>query len=191
LVKKKVSKAKTKPRKSKRAKKAAKRLESTQEKPVQQASQITEHAGEESEGEIFRVRGFTESAKKVEQLKGVPVELKEHKIVTAFDQVYDLVKKTKRIKLGSIAKELGLSRKAVEDCTKILEDENLVEVEYPAIGDPLIEIVEYREWKKQHDLEEEETKKLGKEKEILRKQKEQELQKLKKKKWVPFIGKKK
>lgn len=67
----------------------------------------------------------------------------EEKVKTKIDELYDLIKKNKIVKLNdTLAKRLNVSRAQIESWAVILEEHNLIELKYPAIGDPEMRIVE-------------------------------------------------
>lgn len=59
-------------------------------------------------------------------------------IVTDYDRILDLVKARHPIKLDEIARLLSLKEELVAQELQTLEDNGLVEVKYPAFGEPLI-----------------------------------------------------
>ncbi|MEK6821018.1 MAG: hypothetical protein AABY11_01290 [archaeon] len=63
-------------------------------------------------------------------------------IITDYDRILDLVKHHHTIKLDEIARLLGLPEEHVAQELQTLEDNGLVNVRYPAFGEPLIEIRE-------------------------------------------------
>lgn len=65
------------------------------------------------------------------------------KIETAIDKLYQMVKKYKRLRIDDdLARRIGVSRSQIEGWAIILEEHNLVELHYPAIGEPEIRISE-------------------------------------------------
>ncbi len=63
------------------------------------------------------------------------------RIETDIDKVYSYIKKRKRVHLNQkLANELGVRREQLEEWAMILEEHNLVELYYPAIGEPEIRI---------------------------------------------------
>ncbi len=61
------------------------------------------------------------------------------KITTGIDTAYGLVKKSGKVKLGTLAKSAGVSRDMALHWVRILEHNSLVKVRYPLFGD--IEVV--------------------------------------------------
>lgn len=59
-------------------------------------------------------------------------------IITDYDRILDLVKARHPIKLDEIARLLSLKEELVAQELQTLEDNGLVEVKYPAFGEPLI-----------------------------------------------------
>ena len=59
-------------------------------------------------------------------------------IVTDYDRIYDLVRTRQSIKLDEIARVLVLKEERVAQELQTLEDNAMVEVRYPAFGEPLI-----------------------------------------------------
>ncbi len=77
-----------------------------------------------------------------------PVEIKKKvvggkKVHTSIDRLLELVRKKKKIKIDErLAKTLGVNRSQIEEWAVILEDHNLVELHYSAIGDSEIRALE-------------------------------------------------
>mgnify|MGYP001601633538 CR=1 FL=1 len=59
-------------------------------------------------------------------------------IVTDYDRIYELVKTNQSIKLDGIARILALKEERVAQELQTLEDNGMVDVRYPAFGEPLI-----------------------------------------------------
>ena len=59
-------------------------------------------------------------------------------IITNYDRILDLVRTRGNIKLDEIARILGLKEESVAQELQTLEDNGLVDVKYPAFGEPLI-----------------------------------------------------
>ncbi|OYT55176.1 MAG: hypothetical protein B6U72_00040 [Candidatus Altiarchaeales archaeon ex4484_2] len=65
------------------------------------------------------------------------------KVHTPIDRLLELVRKRKKIKIDErLAKTLGVKRSQIEEWAIILEDHNLVELHYSAIGDSEIRALE-------------------------------------------------
>ena len=110
-----------------------------------------EKKAEQELNKVYRIQtvtGFKESAKKVDEIKGIATELKKHRIVTDFDRVLNLVDEESRISVGSAAELLEIPKKRVEECAEILEKDKLVELSYPPIGDAFIQVIDYKGRKK-------------------------------------------
>ncbi|HLC92756.1 MAG TPA: hypothetical protein VJH23_03540 [archaeon] len=87
----------------------------------------------------------TESVKQKAEVVGIAAEIKKHQLVTEFDGVYSIIKQQGRVGLGQIAKSLKLPMRKVEDCCAILRDKGLIEVVYPAIGEPMAQSMDYKD----------------------------------------------
>ncbi len=59
-------------------------------------------------------------------------------ITTDYDRILDLVREHTTIKLDEIARLLSLKEELVAQELQTLEDNGLVDVKYPAFGEPLI-----------------------------------------------------
>lgn len=59
-------------------------------------------------------------------------------IVTDYDRILEVVRRNQAIKLDEIARLLALKEEQVAQELQTLEDNGLVEVKYPAFGEPLI-----------------------------------------------------
>jgi len=65
------------------------------------------------------------------------------RIETAIDRLYQMVQRYKRIRIDDdLARRLGVSRAQIENWALILEEHKLVELRYPAIGEPEIRALE-------------------------------------------------
>ncbi|GEM_PF-2584683 len=82
---------------------------------------------------------------KKDEILGMIEEIKKHRIVTDFDRVYSTVQESQRIQVNRISAQLGIPKKRVEDCAQILESDRLIEMEYPAFGDPFLVLPGYKE----------------------------------------------
>ncbi len=67
-----------------------------------------------------------------------PNKLGEVPIITDYDRIFELVKRRQSMKLDEIARVLALKEEQVAQELQTLEDNGLVEVKYPAFGEPLI-----------------------------------------------------
>ncbi|MEK6970616.1 MAG: hypothetical protein AABW68_02885, partial [archaeon] len=62
----------------------------------------------------------------------------EGTIITDYDRIFELVKRRQSMKLDEIARVLALKEEQAAQEVQTLEDNGLVEVKYPAFGEPLI-----------------------------------------------------
>lgn len=61
------------------------------------------------------------------------------KVETSIDRLYQLVQKYKKLRIDNkLSRRLGVSRSQIEGWAMILEEHDLVELHYPAIGEPEI-----------------------------------------------------
>lgn len=67
-----------------------------------------------------------------------PVHAGKGVIITDYDRILDLVRMHTTIKLDEIARILSMKEELVAQELQTLEDNGLVEVKYPAFGEPLI-----------------------------------------------------
>ncbi|MEA1925572.1 MAG: hypothetical protein U9M95_06860 [Candidatus Altiarchaeota archaeon] len=90
----------------------------------------------ESEQRIGKIK-----TKSAEEIKKKVVGGK--KVHTPIDRLLELVRKRKKVRIDEkLAKTLGVKRSQIEEWAIILEDHNLVELHYSAIGDSEIRAVE-------------------------------------------------
>lgn len=68
----------------------------------------------------------------------VPNKAGDMPIVTDYDRIFELVKRRQTMKLDEIARVLALKEEMVAQELQTLEDNGLVDVKYPAFGEPLI-----------------------------------------------------
>ncbi|MBI5553696.1 MAG: hypothetical protein HY917_03040 [Candidatus Diapherotrites archaeon] len=68
-------------------------------------------------------------------LPSQPASLNENLIVTAFDRGLSLIEQKGRIPFSEFCKELGLGKEQTQELLKILENEKLIVLHYPPIGE--------------------------------------------------------
>ena len=88
---------------------------------------------------------FTTPMKKVDPKTGVETQIKKYKIETDFDKILNYVEVAGSVKIGKIAAEIGISKKRVDECCKLLRNEKQVYIVYPTFGDPIIQTMDYKE----------------------------------------------
>ncbi|MEK6941255.1 MAG: hypothetical protein AABW85_00135 [archaeon] len=81
----------------------------------------------------------------MDKIKQVAAEITKHRITTDFDRVMFYVQENTRAKSDEVAKALLIDKKKVEECAKILEENGLIEIEYPIMGDIALQENGYRE----------------------------------------------
>jgi len=67
------------------------------------------------------------------------------KVETEFDQFIKLVKEKKEVGLAEIEKKFNLTREKAEEWARLLESHGLVEIRYPAFGEPKLIYKESKE----------------------------------------------
>ncbi|MFH1751619.1 MAG: hypothetical protein ABH821_01625 [archaeon] len=139
------------------------------------------------EGKVFKP-----STQDKKQAELVVKEFKKHSIVTDFDKILNLVKENQSIKSKKLMALTNLTKKQLDNCLDILEENELVEVYYPPVGDVLVRIAGYKkklkEEKKKLKQLKKEQKKQSKNKKTV---KEPEVKPKEKKKLFGFMRKKK
>jgi hypothetical protein len=102
----------------------------------------TEHeekkkAAEEKKEEKMRFDSVSKdlAEKKKEKDKGIQKEVQVEKLETDFDRIENFVNENGRVKAGQVARALNINPKLVEECARILEQNGLVKIEYPPVGD--------------------------------------------------------
>lgn len=78
------------------------------------------------------------SKEKIPIVKELPSSLKIElgKYETNIDALYKIIEKEGRIKLSAISKYFGIDKRKAEEWATILQEHNLAEIHYPAIGEP-------------------------------------------------------
>lgn len=64
------------------------------------------------------------------------LNLKKRKYETELDMLYNIVKKSKRITITEISEGFKISKEKAEEWARILDEHELLELYYPAIGEP-------------------------------------------------------
>jgi hypothetical protein len=82
--------------------------------------------------------------KKEGEVKEVPYQesLTKERSGTELDSLYELLKNKKKLSVDTIAKTFSVSKEKAIEWAKILENSELVTIEYPAFNDPEVRIVE-------------------------------------------------
>ncbi len=83
--------------------------------------------------DILKALVLMEARKKAKKVK----KKKSERIVT-IDDLLNLVKERKKIKLEEAAKELNLSESLIEEWAKILDEHGLIKIKYPLLGKPIL-----------------------------------------------------
>ena len=99
---------------------------------------------------IIIIYAFHLKHKKEEAIKINCGEMKKKrgKSSTDLDIFYQILKDKKRLKLGTISRTFKISKEKALEWAKILEDHELVIIEYPAFNDPEVTINEKTQEKK-------------------------------------------
>ncbi len=71
--------------------------------------------------------------------KKIPTIVKEALYKTDIDLLLDLVEKNEQISISEASKKLQVNKKVIEKWARILEENNLLKITYPAIGEPILE----------------------------------------------------
>ena len=92
---------------------------------------------------IFAYTRFLKHKKEEdEKIKNFIIPSPKSKAETSFDIFYRLIKEKKSLNTATIAKAFSISKEQALEWGKILEEHNLVTIEYPAFSDPDIIVVE-------------------------------------------------
>jgi len=80
--------------------------------------------------------------KKMENIseKDIPKMNELGNLETELDRLYELLKVKERLSIDSISKVFGIEKEKALEWAQILEEHDLVKIEYPAFSDPEIEI---------------------------------------------------
>ncbi|MBI4044869.1 MAG: hypothetical protein HY392_04120, partial [Candidatus Diapherotrites archaeon] len=137
---------------------------------MEQAAQMQAHEvikQQSSLPNISETEEKIESAKKTgkgmehHEILGLIGEIQKHRILTDFDRIYDEVTEKKRVSAASLSKDLEIPKGRVEECAKILEEDHLVEIEYPPVGDEFLQVAGYAEELKEEKEKQKNAKKLA------------------------------
>ena len=87
--------------------------------------------------------------RKEEESKQVGITMPQNlsKSETEIDVLYRILQEKKSLSVGTIAKTFGITKEKAIEWAKILEDNDLATVEYPAFNDPQVEIKGFDEEK--------------------------------------------
>ncbi|MBN1940619.1 MAG: hypothetical protein JW772_00390 [Candidatus Diapherotrites archaeon] len=91
----------------------------------------------------------TIDSRKREKVKTVVKEIQKYRIITDLDRAMQIIKEKGVIPFKELEKQAGIDKKRLKDLMKILEDQRLVKVEYPAFGDIKIVDKDYKPPKKE------------------------------------------
>ena len=108
--------------------------------------QILEPKKELVEKSPEEIRKEEEKKSLIQELQKFPVDM----IETEIDKLMDLIEKKKSVSIGELSQELKVSIEQIENWAKILEENNMIEIEYPIIGLPKLR---KKEWKEELEKE--------------------------------------
>lgn len=86
-----------------------------------------------------------------EKIKAIATEISKHRIVTDFDRLLEYVGKNGRIDIQKAMKELKMDKKKILEVSSVLQEADLLKVEYPAIGSPVLVISGYKKPEKKKE----------------------------------------
>jgi len=81
--------------------------------------------------------------KKKEEVKAIVLEIQKQRIITDFDKLLEVVQRKGKVSASEALKELKISKDRLSDCLKVLEQNNLVRVDFPPIGSEIIYDINY------------------------------------------------
>jgi len=127
------------------------------EKPVmeEKVEETAEYAEPETEFDITKAMG---RMGRKEKMKAVLKEIKGKSIVTNYDKIVLFVKSMEKVKLNEISEELDIDKDQVLSYLDPLEQNGLIEIHYPAIGQPTIVYLAKKGEKKETEEKEVKTK---------------------------------
>jgi len=88
---------------------------------------------------LFRDRGMKD---KTAELKGIDLAKMSQNSKTDLDTLYNVLKDKKKLRLSTISKLFSVKKGTAIEWCKILEADDLVAIDFPAIGEPIIRLVE-------------------------------------------------
>lgn len=109
--------------------------------PESKPKQILEPKKEPSEKSPEEIRKEEANKAVKERIEELPVDM----IKTEIDKLMDSIEKRKSVSIGELSKELNVTVEQIENWAKILEENNLIEIEYPIIGLPKLRKKEWKE----------------------------------------------
>ena len=83
----------------------------------------------------YRVEEEQHIAEIKEELQRLPTTLTRGTYETDFDRLYHLIAEKKKLTITEVAQGFSISRKEAEEWGKILQEQGLIELHYPTVGD--------------------------------------------------------
>ncbi len=100
------------------------------------------------------------------EIQNIHLHKKSGKNKTDIDSLYDILQKTKKIRISTIAKVFNVKEEIAAEWSKILESSNLAVIDYPGFGQPVLKSKDYEEeekikkaMRKEREIKKEEKKK--------------------------------
>ncbi|MCD6371829.1 MAG: CBS domain-containing protein [Candidatus Aenigmarchaeota archaeon] len=87
---------------------------------------------------VFRKEKLVGIITRTDLMKGLIKGMSKEKIHTQIDEMVDIIDKKGRVPLEFLAERLKLPIELVEDWAKILEEQGMVRLEYPPVGNPIV-----------------------------------------------------
>ncbi|MFH0955052.1 MAG: hypothetical protein V1777_03025 [Candidatus Micrarchaeota archaeon] len=108
-----------------------------------------------AEDEQLRLADLITNKKDKKRLVGTEKTLEKKELITDFDKILEIVRQKGQVKLSELTVLLKMDKIAVKEACDILEENNLVRIDFPPIGEPRVVDVNFEKQK---------NKKTGKEK---------------------------
>lgn len=91
-------------------------------------------------GKVEKKKERSSEIKKKHEERSIVYRKPASGITTEIDDMLQMVSEKRKIKIDRMAKSLKVSEDQIQDWAKILEEQGLVRIHYPAIGKPEIRI---------------------------------------------------
>jgi len=80
-----------------------------------------------------------------------PIITAEKEYKTEIDELYELIQTKKKIRYIEAMKKFSIDKKKIEHWAKILEENNLIDIHYPAFGEPELMLKKEKEGEKEKE----------------------------------------
>lgn len=107
-----------------------------------------------AEEEQLQMSDLVSQKKDKKKMVGIEKTLEKKELITDFDKILEIVRQKGQIKLSELTVLLKMDKNAIKEACDILEENNLVHLEFPPIGEPRVVDINFEKQKNKKNVKE-------------------------------------